>query len=392
MTKFKKYFFLSVLILLSTCLLACHAKKKKDDTSVKTVTATLQKPVQQLFYSGTLSPISSIAVESPVAGVVTKVGFIYGEEVQSNQQLFILSSHELAQNYRKAITDYLQKKQAYQTQITNYSGEGALYKFGVISKSEYQSSQAQFQNAELAYMESRFSLEKILRVVGVSPKEIEALTLADMVQLGKLLQQHFKDVSVIAPSSGVALYPQNSSSASDSQSDGILTVGSTIKQGQLLISIGDLSGLSATFNVSEVDVNRLKKGMHVIVTGSAFPGLTLHGEISAVSAEANKNENGNGISMFTVNIVIPQISPAAMAVIRVGMTAKFEIDIQGAPQILLPIAAVSQYNGMNVVQVQFPNGKITRVPVVTGETTPTEIAIISGVKAGDKVVIPNSAV
>lgn len=391
----KVYFLMAIVTVFACCLSACHQKKNDNTLNKSTIiTATKKRPVEQLFFSGSLSPIQSVAVESSVAGIVDRIGFIYGEHVKKNQTLFVLTSHALAKNYRASITDFLQKKQSYETQLTNYTAEKELFKFGVVSKNEYTSAQSQFENASLSYLESRYALEKVLNIAGITDfSNVESLTLSDTAQLKAILQRHFHNLIVRAPTSGVALYPQQTANAGGGESSGKLSVGSLIKEGQLLISIGDLSGLSATFNVSEVDVNKVKKGMSVIVTGSAFPGMTLHGKVSAVSAQANQGDgNGSGISMFTVNVVIPSVTAAEASIIRVGMTAKFEIDIRGTPQVMLPVAAVSQHAGQNVVQVQLPDGKTKMVPVITGQTTPTDIVIISGVNVGDKVIVPKNEV
>lgn len=371
---------------------ACDHKKKPVQAGTTIVIAKEQQPVQQLFFSGALAPISSVAVESPVNGIVSTMGFTYGERVTMGQPLFTLVSHELAENYRKAISDYLQKKQSYQTQKSAYLGEQVLYKAGVVSENDYQNTKSQYENASLAYIESQYNLEKILRTAKVDFKEIESLSLSDTAQVNDILQRHFHDVVVTAPQMGVALYPQpKTSSDGATTSDGKLAVGSTVKEGQLLLSVGDLSGLSATFDVSEVDIDRIKKGMAVTVTGSAFPGVVLQGNISSVSAQANQGNANSGLSMFSVNVAIPKIDQKAMQKIRVGMTAKFEIDLQSPAQIMLPINAVFQHNGHNVVRLQNAAGQPQIVPVVTGETTPTQIVIISGVKAGDKVMVTEAA-
>ena len=77
-----------------------------------------------------------------------------------------------------------------------------------------------------------------------------------------------------------------------------------------------------------------------------------------------------------------------MDTIRVGMTAKFEIDIKSTPRIMLPINAVFQQNDENRVTIMDANNKEKNVSVVTGETTPTQVVIISGIQAGEKVVVP----
>ena len=57
---------------------------------------------------------------------------------------------------------------------------------------------------------------------------------------------------------------------------------------------------------------------------------------------------------------------------------------------MLPVNAVTEKNGVSVVTILDAQGKTKTVPVVTGDTTPIDVVIISGIKVGDKVVIPTS--
>jgi len=72
------------------------------------------------------------------------------------------------------------------------------------------------------------------------------------------------------------------------------------------------------------------------------------------------------------------------------MTSKIEIDIKKQPVIMVPIAAVFRKNGGAGVTIIDKSGKRRVVSVVTGFTTPTQVAIVSGVKDGDRVVVPKA--
>src|SRR3989344_3806694 len=49
----------------------------------------------------------------------------------------------------------------------------------------------------------------------------------------------------------------------------------------------------------EVNINRIKPGARVTVTGIAFPGVTLQGEVSSVASQAQSASEGgsSGLSM-----------------------------------------------------------------------------------------------
>lgn len=381
--------FLFIFVMCNAILLsACHhEQKEKNVEKSNIVIAASDTPIQRLYFSGTLSPINTFAVISPVSGSVVSVNFNYGENVTAGQKLLVLDSKSLSDNYRKAVQDFLQKKQAYIDGKTRFDGNEALYKAGVLAKDTYTSSKTDFENKALDYLQAQYSLEKVLHLAGVDPKKIEALSLSDTKRVNQILETRFQHIDILATHSGIALFPLQHQSSSGGHSSGKIIVGDTIKEGQLLLSIGDLSGLSADFDVSEVDIDRIHKGMPVTVTGSAFPGIELKGYISSVSSQANQN-GGSGLSMYAVGIKIPNVTAAEMQKIRVGMTAKFQVDIKLPAHILLPIAAVKNQNGETVVTIVDASGKQKTVPVVTGETTLTHVVIISGIQPGDKVVVP----
>src|SRR3990167_6884747 len=382
-----------IIILLLSCvflLTACDQKNKKNKIQkTQIIVAKLETPVKKLYFTGDLFPISTSAVISPVGGNISAIDFTYGERVKDGQKLLIIDSKPLSDSYRKAVNDFLTKKQAYVTGKTTFAGTEVLYKAGVIAKNDYISAQKLFDSAKLDYLQSQYALEKVLRTAKVDSKKIESLSLSDTTKVNTILERRFQHIEIPATGTGVALFPQPKTNSAGGTTSGKLRVGDSVKEGDLLLSIGDLSGLSATFDVSEVDIDRIRENMAVIVTGNAFPGTQLKGVVTAVSVQANQGGGGGGgLSMFTVKINIPKIAVDVIKKIRVGMTAKFEIDIKGTPHIMLPVNAVTQQNGNNVVMVSDANGKIKATPVLVGETSSTQIVIISGVNVGDKVVVP----
>lgn len=382
--------FLFLFLLLNITGMSASNAKSKPAQKTHIVIAQLQTPVLKLYFSGVLDPIQTLPIVSPVAGNIVLMNFTYGEKIKANQLLFEITSSELASSYRKAINDYLQKKLAYATKQQDFKGMQSLYDAGAVAKNDFISNKSQLANSELEFLQAEYELEHVLQTANVDSKKIEKLSIADTEAVNKLLQRRFRHVPVLATGDGIALFPVQKSSSSGSSSDsssGKLTVGSTVKKDQLLLSIGDLSGLSAVFNASEVDIYRIQAGMPVTVTGSAFPGKELKGVVSAVSAQANQGDSSGGLSMYAVSVKIPNVEPKTMARIRVGMTAKFEIDIDTQARIMLPLHAVQETKGESVVTILDANGKEKDVQVVTGRTTMTDIVIESGIKPGDKVVV-----
>ena len=375
-------FIFSSVFLLTSC---DHHSKKNDTSKTNIVVATLTKPTEKLYYTGVLSPLTTVPVVSSVDGNLVSRDFTYGESIHKGQQLFVIQSEQLSDSYRKSVSAYLQKKQAYVLQKSNFKGSDALYKAGIISKNQYLSDKSQYENSALDYFQTEYDLKKVLHTAGVDFEKIESLSLSDTAKINHVLQTHFHHIVLYAPDSGVALFPTEKDS--DGHTAQQLHPGDAIKENQLLLSIGDLSGLSATFDVTEMDVDKLKPGMKAYITSSAFPNVSLNGVVTAVSSQANVGSSQDSISEFSVRVQIPQVSKAAMKVIRVGMTAKFEIQKQRHPAIFLPIQAVITEQGKSSVMILDQQNKPKKVMVKTGDTTLKDVEITSGVKPGDKIIV-----
>ena len=394
--KIKKVCLFLMLFSCVMMLFGCDKKTdEKDAVKSHVVTAKLQRPVMPLHYSGAVEPIASHAVISPVDGRVAKINFEYGRDVKKGVVIVNLNSDSLAEDFKKAVNDYLQKKDAYFTGKESFSGTEMLYKAGVIEESSYLTERSGFDGKMLDYFQSIYELEKVLNKINISSSAVLNLTIADTEKVNELLHKQFSNIPIKANASGIALFPlqtqDGQQNGGDGKTAGKLDVGSEVKKGQSILNIGDMSGLLMSFLVSEVDINRIKVGMDATVTGNAFPGITLSGKVASVSFQAQPDQGGNsGVSMFNAEVKVAKITPQQEKVIHVGMTGTVTINIIGEPSVMIPIAAVVQKNGMSYVTLQDANGQNKQVQVVTGMTTLNDVVILDGVKQGDKVVVYDS--
>lgn len=393
---------ISLVIILSLALLLSGCNSDTKGTKQKkrrVIVAKLQTTTTRLYYKGTLEPINITSVLSPVQGRIVRLYFAYGDTVEKGQKLVVINSTKLADQYRESVSKYLQAKNAYEASKQSFQGAVALHKAGIISDDAFTNAKNQHETAALNYFQAKYELEKALKKAGLEQEKIEELSISDIKILDKKLRERFSNFLVTAPIGGVALFPTKDQPSSSDTSDGSsngggggyakLVVGSEVAEGKLILSIGDLSGFSTTLQVGENNINRIKKGLKAIVTGSAFPNIVLHGVVTSVAKQANPSQGGgNGGSTFNIVVKIPHITSKQSRVIHVGMTAQVEIDIKNKPQILLPIAAVFEKDGKSMVTiVDDKTGKPKNVSVVTGDTTLTGVVILRGVKAGNKVII-----
>ncbi|MDF1796954.1 MAG: HlyD family efflux transporter periplasmic adaptor subunit [Coxiellaceae bacterium] len=370
-------------------IVGCDKQQAKPKYKQRIVAAKKLPSSTHLYYNGTIAPIKTIAAISPADGRVAQLFFDYGGRIEKGQKLVSIDSQDLSEKFRTAISDFLTTKEALSTQTLTFQGTTALYKAGIETRNNFISGRSQYETAEMNYYQKRLALEKILKQVNIPAAQFENLTISDTKRVNAALSYKFKNIPVYAKGAGVALFPvqnQNQQSGDDSGSDR-LNVGSQVKQGQLILSIGNLSGLSVSFKVGEVDINRLRTGLKVIVTGVSFPGVTLNGVVSAVASQADDSSGSRSLSQFSVTVTIPTITQAQRKVVHIGMTSKVDIEIQNPPSIMLPIAAVTEVHGQSMVTVMTKSGDKKQVPVVTGNTSMNNVTIISGVTEGQKVVV-----
>ena len=140
------------------------------------------------------------------------------------------------------MNDYLQKKQSYVTGKVSFEGTQVLYKAGAISLNDYISEQTQHDDAVLNYYQAQYQLEKILDTAHIDPKTIENLSLADTERVNTVLEKHFKNIVITAPSTGVALFPPPNT-AGNNGGDGRIREGRDIKERQVILSFQLLNTL-----------------------------------------------------------------------------------------------------------------------------------------------------
>src|SRR5204863_1822040 len=123
-----------------------------------------------------------------------------------------------------------------------------------------------------------------------------------------------------ATADGIALVPPKSGS---SESSSEIAVGTSVKQNQVLVSIGNLEGLSVKIAINEIDINQVAPGQEAMITGVGFPKETLKGFVKEVASQAQIAQGGlGGLPTFSATVIVPSLTPEQKKLIRVGMSAK----------------------------------------------------------------------
>jgi RND family efflux transporter MFP subunit len=197
--------------------------------------------------------------------------------------------------------------------------------------------------------------------------------LGDTVQRGEV-------IAYIDPSRAGQSYSENpvTSPVAGTITSLPVTTGSTVSSATVVAVIGSLDNLKITIYVAEKYSAYLRRGLPAIVSFASAPGEEFAASVSAISPVVN-NKNRTIETTLTLNRRDGRI--------KQGMFASVHLVIREENRTLvIPRTAVKNYNGDSTVYVIDENSIARRVPVTLGLTNDSEAQIISGLKAGDRVI------
>ena len=109
-------------------------------------------------------------------------------------------------------------------------------------------------------------------------------------------------------------------------------------------------------------------GLEVLVSGEAFPGIELKGEVVRASSEASHDSSSSPVPTFEITVQASALNEDEQQRIRVGMSAILEVTIYDNPEaLMLPLEAVrNDSRGRYVLVRDEETGETGRVAVQTG--------------------------
>lgn len=376
--------FLKVILMMALMsgLVACGNHDKHPASTLTSYTVQPQLLHKTLHFTGTIQPLHENTVSSPMDAVVESMNFHYGQMVKKGDVILILNSAELQKQYNDNLTEYLKAKDSYSIAQAKFVGTKDLWDAGLLSKNNYLSEKSGVNNARVALMQASHKLTELLdKMDDTNFKNVSSLSLADFEKLKHILASTHNLIKVKAPSDGVMLYPPKSGDDKTAR----VSVGSSVKSGQVLALIGDLRGISIEIDVPEVDIDKIHSGMSATISGVAFGKHKLQGSLVAVNAQASNTGSG-GLPSFTAVVEVQSLTAEQQPWIKVGMSAFIELNVDSDNQLLIPIEAVTREKGDSVVHLQLAQGSIEKRVVTTGPAQADSVVIESGLKKGDVIV------
>ena len=355
---------------------------------------------------GTLAPWRVVPVRSPIEGDIAVVHFRTGQDVAEGGVLLELDLTRARKTYAaarrrqagalkrvqtledwenspemvKARRSFTKTRLDMEGRRTAINKSRFLFEEGLISADEHEDAERQFRGQELDFEAAQEELAAARARGSEEALEDARLELESARAEFRAAAEALGHGAVLAPVAGKAL------AAGRVRKE--LEAGNPVRRGQDLLKIGDFSRMAASVQVDETDVVRLRDGQKVTVTGSAFRGLTLKGEVTHVSSQAAPKSRG--IPKFDVEVTLDPVGPEGAARLRSGMSARLRIVTYDNPKALsVPLAAVWSRGRAHRLRVVDPaTGDIEERKVEVGRTARDTVEIRRGLKAGETILVP----
>ena len=377
----KKRILMLLIILLAVGIFRWqHPVTRNDGMGAIMFTVTERHLQEPLHFTGIIQPLKETALTCPIDAVVETMPYHYGQAIKAGEIVLTLHSNELEKQYNDALTDYLKAKDNFNIAQVRFNGTQALWDAGLIAKNNFVSEQSTVNTAHIALMQSTQKLKSLLRHIDTADDPDWAnLDLTQFKKVQAALNRHHYRIRLQAPTSGILLYPPKV--VSDETSSQV-SVGATLKTGQVITLIGDVTGIHVDIDIPETDINKIHDGMSAKITGAAFGRQILEGKVVRVNTQAMPGSTGKAPS-FSATIEVSHLTDEQRVALKIGMSAAIELLFEEDQKMLIPIKAIRQVNGRRMVTVQHPDGKTEIREVVTGLAEANQVVIDHGLKPGE---------
>lgn len=275
------------------------------------------------------------------------------------------------------------RDQAYVAYLTAKAGEEKLTSVD-LSSAKVQA-QAAVQQAYAAWKGAQAQLAKLRNA---DTDEARAAAEAGIRQASEALsiaQKALDDATLVAPIDGTVIFSApGAAAAALGGGGGKPTKGSAVSPQSAPFSVVDLSALRFTAEVDEADIDRVKVGMHALVTLDAFTGVEFETTVVRVNPVAQATATGG--TVFEVELSLGDTPRDVL----IGMKGDAQIEVSSREGALtVPIEALFSEGGTDYVYV-VSGGKLKKTVITVGATTDTEVEVLSGLDEGQVVALSGS--
>lgn len=157
----------------------------------------------------------------------------------------------------------------------------------------------------------------------------------------------------------------------------LVSAGSLLTPTTPITTLDDVSIIKLDFTFPESALSQLQVGQRINAHSDAWPGEVFEGKVATIDSRVDPASRA-----ITVRAEIPN----ADGKLRPGMLLEVGVERASRETIAIPELALQQ-SGTNTSVFRVDTDKVKQVPVKIGARRQGEVEIVSGLKAGDRIVV-----
>jgi RND family efflux transporter MFP subunit len=237
-----------------------------------------------------------------------------------------------------------------------------------------QAGELDLERARISMDESKRKLaaQKIINEANRRQSEVNLIGRRDDVEETRA---EIKALTLRAPIPGLVIYVEQGRMMERTK----IQEGDTVRRGQQILQIPDLSVMEVSLFINELDAEQVKVGQKARVRLEAYPREVFEATVTDLSTLAQDTSDGGNVRVFPAVVTLDRTDER----IRPGMTASVEIVVATLDEALrIPLAALGVMGGGCCVKV---TGKKDPVRVTLGSRNESMVQVLDGLQEGDRI-------
>jgi HlyD family secretion protein len=344
-----------------------------EPAATKTIESVVTAP-------GQIDPKVKVNISAHIIGKIEKLYFNEGDTVKRGQKLVELEK-----------PNYIAQRDRLLAEVARSRVEVQRARVGLATaRAQYQRAQSLNQQgiqAQELFEQSRLAMENARAAAAAADQGVFHAEAA--------LRQATEDLTrttIVAPLDGKVVQL-------NAREGEVVVSGTMNNAGSVIAVIADLSQILVEAEVGETEVDSIRLGQPVKIKVDAITDREYHGKVVEIGSSASVRQSaGSGVRYFKVKVGIEDSDER----LRPGMTSQVSIVTSSARNaVAVPIqCVVERVPGANADDEEAgkddapkkkyvflaDGAKAKQVEVRTGISDATHVTLLSGLKAGDKVI------
>jgi HlyD family secretion protein len=349
--------------------------------------------VVSVVATGKIEPITKVEIKSKANGIIERLHADVDQVVQPGQVLAELDRENLTARVRQARANLQAAEAAHEAAVAqvkkneieaespevelarrNYARAQQLFAQKLVPQSGLDETKSALDQAENKRRAAAGQL--------VIAKALVTQATANVAQSRATVEQAEEELANATIRAPIRATVLTRDVEIGSPVSSILNLGANAT---LVMTLGDIEKVYVKGKVDEADIGRVRMGQAARITTETFRDRVFNGKVTQISPIGVEKDN---VTTFEVEVSIDNPGKE----LKANMTSNAEIVLTEYPNsVLVPEAAVTYDAQRNpFVDLVDPGAKTgrRRVPVKVGVGNGSKMQIVSGVKVGDKVVLP----